>query len=193
MRPRGHDPVLFVGFVSGSSATVCSAASIWSCTRTCWYRSSVIRVVEWPSCSETILVTTFASSARVAAVCRVPWNLITGGRQWRQRSGPLTQALPRRGERPVRVPRLGARPALCHPGPDLRARARPGDWPRGVVRRDQVPQFPGAVGYQRDLAVAALRAPDAEVLGDLVGAAPMPPEVFEVTGRVPAEVFEGLS
>lgn len=40
--------------------------------------SWVIRVVEWPSCSDTILMSTPASSVGAAALCRAAWNLITG-------------------------------------------------------------------------------------------------------------------
>ena len=37
----------------------------------------MIRVVEWPSISDTILTSVPASSASVAAVCRAEWNLMT--------------------------------------------------------------------------------------------------------------------
>src|SRR5450755_3459466 len=107
-----------------------------------------------------------------------------GGGSGPDRSLRSSRALSIRGSAPA--------PRSVTPG-RISGHGQDGDRPGGVVRRDQVPQFPGAAGDQRDLAIAAPRPPDAEVLGDLVGAAPMSAEVLEVTGRAPAEVFEGLS
>jgi hypothetical protein len=79
MRTRGQSRVTCARLTrSGSSCLTFSVESWWICSRTCWYRSCVIRVVEWPGYSATIL----DADARFERQCRrgVPCcvDLITG-------------------------------------------------------------------------------------------------------------------